>query len=140
MNPGHPFDEPGARDAERLASSLQAGAEEALRAAYADAAEKERAYRKALAEAITRYHAAGTAWTACGDLARGDALVADLRYERDVAEGVKEAAQQAAWRHAADRKALGRLVEWNRGRDLASGGDDPEDAAPGVVFGSRRAA
>lgn len=140
VNPGHPFDEPGARDAERLATSLQAGAEKTLRDAYADVAEKERAYRKALAQAITKYHAAGTAWTACGDLARGDALVADLRYERDVAEGVREAAQQACYRLSADRRALGRLVEWNRGRDLASGGDGPEDAASGVVFGGRRAA
>lgn len=135
----HPFDEQDARDAERLASSLQAGGEQALREAFQRAAEAERAYRKALAQAITRYHAAGTAWTACGDLARGDALVADLRYERDVAEGVKEAAIQASWRHAADRKALGRLVDWSARRSLALGEPDEAPGSP-VTFGGRRAA
>ena len=126
----HPFDEQDARDAERLASSLQAGGEQALREAFQKAAEAERSYRKALAQAITRYHAAGTAWTACGDLARGDALVADLRYERDVAEGVKEAALQAAWRLSADRRALGRLVEWSARRDLSHGAEPEQPAYP----------
>ena len=46
---------------------------------------------------------------------------------------------QASWRRAADRKDIGRLIEWSARRDLAAG-VDPEDAAPGVVFGSRRAA
>ena len=81
----------------------------------------------------------GTAWTACGDLARGDENVARLRMERDVAEGVKEAAMQASWRRAADRKDIGRLIEWSARRDLAAG-LDPEDAATGTVFGARRAA
>lgn len=135
----HPFDEQDARDAERLASSLQAGGEQALRDAFAAAAAAERAYRKALADAITRYHAAGSAWTACGDLARGDALVADLRYERDVAEGVKEAAIQSAWRLSADRRALGRLVDWSARRDLSHGAD-PEQPADMPTFGGRRAA
>jgi hypothetical protein len=139
MNAGHPFDEPHARDAERLATSLQAGAEQELRRAFTVAADAERAYRKALAEAITRLHADGTAWTACGDLARGDSTVADLRYARDVAEGVKEAAVQASWRHAADRRALGRLVEWSARRDLAATGETDAPGDP-VVFGARRAA
>ena len=75
----------------------------------------------------------------CADLARGDDKVARLRRERDVAEGVKEAANQASWRRAADRKDIGRLIEWSARRDLATG-LDPEDTASGVVFGGRRAA
>ena len=135
----HPFDEPDARDAARMAASLQAGAEGQIREAFSNFAEKEHAYRKALATRIAELHADGTAWTACGDLARGDERVAQLRMERDIAEGVKEAAMQASWRRAADRKDIGRLIEWSARRDLAAG-VDPEDAAPGVVFGSRRAA
>ena len=124
----HPFDEEDARAAERLASSLQAGGEQALRDAFAAAADAERSYRRSLAEAIVRYKATGVAWTVCGDLARGDALVADLRYSRDVAEGVKEAAVQAAWRLSADRRALGRLVDWSARRDLSHGAE-PEQPA-----------
>ena len=135
----HPFDEPEARNAARMAAALQAGCEGQIREAFSNFAEKEHAYRKALATRIAELHADGTAWTACGDLARGDERVARLRMERDIAEGVKEAAMQASWRRAADRKDIGRLIEWSARRDLAAG-VDPEDAAPGVVFGSRRAA
>ncbi|HET6866216.1 MAG TPA: hypothetical protein VFH80_09840, partial [Solirubrobacteraceae bacterium] len=71
------------------------------------------AYRVALAKKIVELHAGGAAWTVCQDLARGDQSVADLRYRRDVAEGVKEAAQNAVWRHTADRKDLGKLVDWS---------------------------
>ena len=135
----HPFDEQDARNAARMAASLQAGAEEQIREAFANQAEKEQAYRVALAKKITELHADGVAWTVCPDLARGDEKVARLRLERDVAEGVREAAVQASWRRAADRKDIGRLIEWSARRDLAAG-MDPEDAATGTVFGARRAA
>jgi len=135
----HPFDEQDARNAARMAASLQAGAEEQIREAFANQAEKEQAYRVALAKKITELHADGVAWTVCPDLARGDEKVARLRLERDVAEGVREAAVQASWRRAADRKDIGRLIEWSARRDLAAG-LDPEDAATGTVFGARRAA
>jgi hypothetical protein len=38
------------------------------------------------------------------DLAKGDKHVADLRFKRDVAEGIREAAVSALWRHTADRR------------------------------------
>ena len=135
----HPFDEQDARNAARMAASLQAGAEDQIRESFKVQAEKEQAYRVELAKKITELHADGVAWTVCADLARGDEKVARLRLERDVAEGVREAAVQASWRRAADRKDIGRLIEWSARRDLAAG-VDPEDAASGVVFGARRAA
>ncbi|HET6867716.1 MAG TPA: hypothetical protein VFH80_17490, partial [Solirubrobacteraceae bacterium] len=64
-------------------------AEQFMRQAFEDAANAERAYRVALAKKIVELHAGGAAWTVCQDLARGDQSVADLRYRRDVAEGVK---------------------------------------------------
>lgn len=109
-----------------------------MREAFVNLAEKERAYRVELSKRITTLHGDGIAWTACADLARGDEKVARLRMERDIAEGVKEAALQASWRHAADRKALGRLVEWSARRDVASG-FEPEQPAD-RTFGGRRAA
>ena len=134
-----PLDLPDAREAEREASALQRGAEQTLREAFSALAGAERSYRVLLAKRITELHADGVAWTACADLARGDERVAQLRFERDVAAGVREAAIQSSWRYAADRKALGRLIEWSARRDLAAG-VDVEDAASGVVFGGRRAA
>ena len=135
----HPFDETDARAAARTAAALQAGSEDALRDAYVNIAEKERAYRVALARRITELHADGVAWSACADLARGDETVARLRMERDIAEGVREAMGQASWRHAANRKDLGRLIEWSARRDLSHGAD-PEQPADMPVFGGRRAA
>lgn len=108
-----PYDFAQAREAVTLASQNMKNAEQFMRQAFEDSANAERAYRVALAKKIVELHAGGAAWTVCQDLARGDKTVADLRYARDVAEGVKEAAQNAVWRHTADRKDLGKLVDWS---------------------------
>lgn len=114
--------------ARRGAQAQQAG-EQAVRDAAADLAEKERGYRVALARKIVEVHAGGAAWTVAQDLARGDQGVADLRYHRDVAAGVLEAAQQRAWRHTADRKDVLEFIEWSRRRELAeNGGHAPLEA------------
>ena len=119
-----PYDFAEAVAAARRAAEAQKAGEEAVRDAAADLAEKERLYRKALAREIVQQHADGAAWTVAQDLARGDEKVADLRYERDVAQGVMEAAQQRAWRHTADRKDVLELIAWSRRRELA-------ESAPG---------
>jgi len=121
------FDE--ALDACRRASEAQASAETALISATRASAAAEEAYRKALAREIVHQHDnERVAWTVAPDLARGNALVAELRRERDIAEGVREATQQAAWRHAADRKDAQRFADWSMRRELAErapGGDQP---------------
>lgn len=109
----HPYDFAQARAAITTASENMKNSEAFTRKAFEDAANAERAYRVALAQKIVELHAGGSAWTVCQDLARGDRSVADLRYRRDVAEGVKEAAQSATWRHTADRKDLSKLVDWS---------------------------
>lgn len=108
-----PYDFGQARKAVRDASHRQERAEDFMREAAVSTAKAEEAYRLALAQQITRVHAEGAAWTVAQDLARGDAHVASLRRERDIAEGVKEAAQQAMWRHAADRRELELLIDWS---------------------------
>ncbi len=110
----HPYDFAQARAAITVASQNMKAAEEFTRKAYADLAAAERAYRVALASRIVELHAEGAAWTVCQDLARGDRAVADLRYRRDVAEGVREAASSATWRLTADRKDLAALVDWSK--------------------------
>lgn len=112
----------GAREAEHKASANQQAAEEALRDAWADYGAAERAYRVELAKKMTQLHASGVAWTASRDIALGDERVAALRFERDIARGVREAADQAAYRLGADRRALGRLVEWSQRIDIRTGG------------------
>lgn len=109
----HPYSFAEAREAITTASQNMRNAEQFVRQAFEQAAAAERAYRVALARKIVELHAGGAAWTVCQDLARGDKEVADLRYKRDVADGVKEAAQNATWRMTADRKDLGKLVDWS---------------------------
>lgn len=134
-----PFDFAEAIGAAHRASGAQKQAEQDRRDAVRDLAEKERTYRVALAKRIVEVHADGAAWTVAQDLARGDRQVADLRYERDVAQGVVDAAEQRAWRHTADRRDMTEFVTWSR--IVAPLGQQPEPD-PGTVrtFGGRRAA
>jgi hypothetical protein len=104
-------------------SVAQQHAEGAMRAAARDFAVAEEAYRIALAKEIVRQHAEeGVAWTVAPDLARGDKTVAKLRRERDIAEGVREAVTQAAWRASADRKDAQRFADYSLRRDLQESG------------------
>jgi hypothetical protein len=112
----------GAREAEAKASRNQLTAEQELRDAWQAFGSAEQAYRVELAKRMTVLHKDGVAWTACRDLALGDERVATLRMERDLARGVREAAEQAAYRLGADRRALGRLVEWSQRIDIRTGG------------------
>lgn len=132
-----------ARQMCRSASAAQEQAEKSMREAWRDYAERERAYRKALAEKILQLRADGMAVTAAGDVARGDSHVADLKFARDVAEGVREVQAQAAWRRVADRKDAQRFADWSQRRELAefhgNAPEEPEPAEP-VVFGARSAA
>jgi uncharacterized protein involved in propanediol utilization len=114
------FDE--ARTAAANASRAQKMAEDFIRQAYHDFALKEEAYRVALALRITELHAEGVAWSSTADLARGDKAVARLRRERDIAEGVKEAASQAGWRASKDRDDTAALISWSARRELAEVG------------------
>lgn len=107
---------------DRAASLAQRMTEDFLRSAYRDFAEAEAAYRQSLASEIVRQHADGAAWTVAPDLARGQRTVAELRMKRDIADGVVEAAKQAAWRAASDRKSVARFTEWSRSREMAETG------------------
>ena len=105
--------------------------------AYAAA---EKAYREALSKRIVELKAAGNAITACGDIARGEPAIATLKYKRDVAEGMREAAGQGSWRASADRKAEQSFLDWSMKRDLAEGYGrtlEPDDMP---TYGGRRAA
>lgn len=108
-----PYGYADAKAAIERATRAQVAAEQAERDAYASFATAERAYRMALAQEITKLHAEGVAWSSTADLARGEKHVADLRYSRDVAEGVKAAAQSARFRHTANRRELEQLVQWS---------------------------
>lgn len=123
--------------------AAQAQAEEFYKACAKDYAIKEERYRVALASEIVHQHDdEKVAWTVAPDLARGNAEVARLRKDRDIAEGMKDAALQALWRLAADRRDLGRFIEWSARVDVAvhvHGEPETEPETP-VVIGGRRAA
>jgi hypothetical protein len=126
MTPTQPYDFETAQAAARAVSTKQRASEQFVIDTTRSYAEAERAYRMALATAILELRAEGMAITACADVARGRPNVADLRYARDVAEGVKEAASQAAWRASGDRKAEQVFIEWSARRDLADGYNPPD--------------
>lgn len=121
--PNTPYDFEQATTLTRQASAAQRAAEDLLRSTSRAFAEAEKTYRIALAKEIVRQHSdEGVAWSVAPDLARGNPEVANLRMLRDIADGVREAAQQMAWRASADRKDLTQLVAWSMRRDLA---EDP---------------
>lgn len=137
-----PYSFEQAREACARATRAQESAEDALLEASRDFAAKEEAYRVALARRIVTAHDTdGIAWTVAPDIARGDEHVAALRKARDIAEGVREALQQACWRRIADRKDTQRLVDWSARRDLAEyAGRDPEpEPETPITYGGTRA-
>ena len=115
-----------ARQAANLASAQQKAAETDLRAAGQALAAAEQAYRVTLAQTITRLKAEGVAWTVCQDIAKGQKDVAGLRFKRDVASAVYEAAKAALWRHTNDRRDVHQFVTWSMRRELAENGG-PDD-------------
>jgi hypothetical protein len=119
MSNNRPYSFDEARQAATKASRAQINAEDFIKDCARSYALAEEAYRVALAETIVRTHAEGTAWSVCGDIARGDKRVAELRRVRDISEGVRDAAVQAAWRRSADRRDTDRFCEWSMRRDLA---------------------
>lgn len=133
-----PYDFAQAKAASAAASNNQRAAEQFVIDSTRAYAEAERAYRKALASKILELKAGGMAVTACGDVARGEAGVADLKYKRDVAEGVREAAGQSSWRASGDRKAEQSFISWSMRRDLAEGYH--QVTGSGETFGRRAAA
>lgn len=124
-----PLEIADAREAAHKASELQRGVEDQIRNASRELAEAERQYRLKLTTRILHLHAQdGLAITMCGEVARGEKDVADLRYARDVAKGILEAAQQQAFRRGADRRDLHRMIRWSESRDLRT--DAPPERWP----------
>lgn len=118
------------------AREVQEQAEQYIRTAACQYAEAEKAYRVALALKITELHSDGVAWSSTSDLARGDEKIAQLKFERDIAKGEKEAATQAAWAAAGRRREVEQLAAWSMRRDLA---EDPPEPAQMPTFGGKAA-
>lgn len=98
----------------RVESEQQKSAEEFLSDKAREAAEKEKAYREALATEITTQRSKGVAATAARDIARGQPRIAQLAMERDIAEGLRDAAAQSIWRHTANRRDLEQFIDWSK--------------------------
>lgn len=59
-----------------------------------DYAIKEKKYRVALSQKLTELRAKGEKVTHLADIARGIPEIADLRFDRDIAEGLKKSAEE----------------------------------------------
>jgi hypothetical protein len=133
----HPLQIEDARAAAFQASVLQKAVEDDMRKAGRELAEAERLYRLALTVEIKRLHDSGVAWTACETMAKGDDHVARLRKARDDSKIGLEVMQQQAFRRGADRKDVGRLLDWSMARDLRTDAEPP--AGQVRTFGARAA-
>lgn len=127
-----------AREACRRSSLAQKAAEDAMRNASRDAALAEERYRVELAKAIVEAHDSGVAWSVAADVARGAEDVASLRRDRDIAEGVRDALVQAAWRAAADRRDTSRFAQWGMSVALRDGSIGPDE--PRLVWSGQAGA
>lgn len=116
---GQPWTFEQAQAASADGETEQRRVESEIHKAYKAYARAERTYRVALARRMVELRAGGMAITACEVVAKGDTVIAGLREERDVAEGVKETAKHAAWRANADRRDTSDLIRWSARRDLA---------------------
>lgn len=125
---GQPFDLPTAR---RFAAGLtrdRRWAQGRLRAAVEKKAETEREYRKALAVAIVQARAEHPA-TVAGDIARGRPDIAQLKAERDVADGMVDVWQEEVRLHDQRRATFHRDVEWSM-KVAPDGQYEPRDVGP----------
>jgi hypothetical protein len=134
----HPLQIEDAREAAYRASELQKAVEDDLRDAGRELAEAERVYRIKLLTTIKDLHdGLGVGWSSCESMAKGDDDVAKLRKARDDAKFKVEVIQQQAFRRGADRKDVGRLLDWSQARDLRSDAEPP--AGQVRTFGARAA-
>lgn len=136
MTGAQPYDFAEARRQANSASERTKGAEEFFKSQARQYAEAESRYRQALAERIVELRADGQPTTLAGDLARGDKNVARLKRERDIAEGMKDASLQALWRLAADRRDLGRFIDWSMRAAFRDESPSESDFEPAI--GARR--
>lgn len=130
-----PFEIEEAREAQYQASKNQRAVETRVKDAATKLAAAERAYRTKLTQRILALHAGegdvkGLAITMCETVAKGEMQVADLRYARDIARGVLEAARQEAFACGADRRGLDALIDWSMKRELRVETPPPEFQRP----------
>jgi hypothetical protein len=123
------FDFDDCRDKLQRATRIVLDAEAAFAKAVEASAETEAYYRVQLAEAFLAHREAGAAVEAANTLARGECAAHSL--QRDKAAGMLKLAGEKLEDARDSRRSLWRLVEWARGRDLATAG------APENVPGDR---
>lgn len=114
-----PWDFGDAEKASTIAAEEQKRLEDETRDAFKTFARAQRLYAVALARRMLELKQQGMAITACETVAKGDEQIAALREQRDLAEGLKETAKQAAWRANADRRDVEALIDWSKRRELA---------------------
>lgn len=99
-----------ARHACQAIAGQRRAARDQLSAALERLANREREYRKARAVAYVEHASAPSAGMRD---AMVDEATADARYERDVAKGMVEAAEQLLSQIDAERASLHRLIDWS---------------------------
>jgi hypothetical protein len=121
----NPFEILDAREAQYSATKHQRAHVDKVAKAHDALADAEYTYRTALSARWKQLREEGWAATVCGDIARGEESIAQLRCERDKRQGELRALEEDSYRIAADRRGLDGLIAWSKDRDLRV------DAEPG---------
>jgi hypothetical protein len=116
------FDFADCRDRLRRATEIVIDAERTYEKAIERGADAEAVYRRQLAEQFKAQRQEGKAVQEADTLARSD--VAKFSRERDYAAGMLKLAAERLEDARDSRRSLWRLVEWARGRDLATPAQD----------------
>jgi hypothetical protein len=102
-----------AKRAHARASREQAEAAQFRVRAGREFAAAEKAYRVGVRKRMVALAASGVAWTVCKDLAVGEEEVATLKFKRDVAHAVFEAARDVSLQRNADRRVVDQMTDWS---------------------------
>lgn len=116
-----PLDMHDARDAARRFGEQRREARKQLERCHGALAEAERAYRKARAQAYVIVDAP----TAGARDAEVDERTADLRYERDIAKGLIEAAKERLNEIDGERASFHQLTSWSARVDVMASEERP---------------
>jgi len=111
---GDPLDlDDGRRAASALARQCRNGVDELDRAVRAHA-EAEHAYRVAYALKLVELRGDAVPVGLATELAKGEAKVAGLKFDRDLAKGMIDVARERLRQLDGERASLRQLLEWSR--------------------------
>jgi hypothetical protein len=111
---GEPLDLDDGRRAASLLARQCRSAVDALDQAVVRHAEAEHSYRKAYASKLIELRGQAVPVGLCLELAKGDEVVAKLKFDRDLAKGMIDVCRERLRQLDGERASLRQLLEWSQ--------------------------